>query len=175
MKFLLIILGVIFLLVIAYLSIGVISPEVKYATTLEIDKPIEETFALLMDESLMKKWLPGFQKMEIVEEKPGKVGSTYLLHFRVKGRTIPVIEEITAYEPNRRFAFNLVHAIASAHVEIRFTENGESTGITASTSVSGNSLLWKPLLPLFKSNLNDQNRAAYLKLEKALEAASTKF
>ncbi|MCI0397328.1 MAG: SRPBCC family protein [Chloroflexi bacterium] len=68
-----------------------------------VDVPVEEAFAYYLDEPSLQDWVPGGGMLEFtpLTSPPKRVGSRYLMVYRVIGVTFRSIAEATALEPCR--------------------------------------------------------------------------
>ena len=55
---------------------------------------MSETFALFNDLSKTKEWIPEFQKIDTIVEKPGKTGSEYRITVDNNGETMTMKERV---------------------------------------------------------------------------------
>ncbi len=74
---------------------------------IEIDKPIADVYAAFRDPDNLPRWLTGLQKTVQISGTPGEVGSVSKQIYLERGRTVEMIETITAHEPGRYFAGTL--------------------------------------------------------------------
>ena len=72
--------GVVIILL-AFLSIGLLHPSIEYINSVEIDATVEEVFDVFTDESLASEWLIGYKGYEILEGAPHVPGSKFLMKF----------------------------------------------------------------------------------------------
>jgi hypothetical protein len=77
MKFLKYLFITVVVLVLAFLAVGFIYPEVEYGSEIMVNKSLEEAWAVSQDESKYHLWLEGFQSMELIEGEYGQEGSRY--------------------------------------------------------------------------------------------------
>ncbi|MEO6655235.1 MAG: hypothetical protein ABIO36_04065, partial [Pyrinomonadaceae bacterium] len=71
-KVILYLLGVIVLLVAAFLFIGFFVPSEDYTTTVEINRPRDITWKTMRER---KDWIDGFKSLDQISGKPDEVGS----------------------------------------------------------------------------------------------------
>ena len=71
----------------------------KYRVSVEVNKPIEEAWEVLMDESKMGEWLEGYKGMELLEGEPLTVGSKHKMIFEEDGQELTFTETVTAISP----------------------------------------------------------------------------
>ena len=77
MKILKYVLYAILALIVLYLLLGFIKPEVGYGAEIVVDKPVEEAWAVSQDETKYPEWLEGFKSMELLSGDKFQEGSTY--------------------------------------------------------------------------------------------------
>lgn len=73
----------------------------KLTSSVEIDRPPEEVFAVISDFSRNPEWQKGMKSARWTSESPARVGSTYEQVARFLGREVITIFEVTAHEPGR--------------------------------------------------------------------------
>jgi uncharacterized membrane protein len=74
---------------------------VKLASTVEIDRPADEVFAVISDFSRNPEWQGGMKSAHWTSEPPTGVGSTYQQVARFLGRDVITTFEVVDYEPGR--------------------------------------------------------------------------
>lgn len=67
----------------------------KYTNEVIIELPREKVVALFENPDNLAKWQPGFISMELIEGKPGEVGSQHKLKYKMGKRDIEMTETIT--------------------------------------------------------------------------------
>ena len=77
----------------------------KFETSIVINRPLEEVFALLSNAENDLKWQSGTIEAKKTSDGPIGVGTTWRTVSRFLGRRIESESEITEYELNRKFAF----------------------------------------------------------------------
>ena len=105
MKAIKIILIIITIIAVVFFATGLIVKEVNYSVEIEIDKPIEEVFSVFTAPETLKKWMPEIKSFEPIDEKEGKVGSTYKMVIDNQGQEMEMTEKIIAYIPNQKMTF----------------------------------------------------------------------
>lgn len=107
--------------------------------TIVIDRPAEEVFAFFTDPGNDLKWRPHVK--EVATQGPAGVGSTiHQVLIGPGGRDLPADMEVVAYEPSRRYAFQVtagparpagefLFAPSGSGTEVRFSLNAEFSGI----------------------------------------------
>ncbi|PCH94090.1 MAG: hypothetical protein COB85_06010 [Bacteroidetes bacterium] len=168
------ILATIAILSIAFLSLGFIYPEVSFENKVLVNKPIEHSFLVFNNPNKLKDWVTGFKKISHVSGFPNEVGSKWALTIEEHGEEITMIEEITAYELDKLFAFKLENDVLTTYVEIRFEQIGSSTTIVVNNRIIGKNIFFKSLFPLFKSYFAEKTQADYEKLKNVIESTEEK-
>ena len=97
-----------------------------------IDKPIEEVFAYVTDGSKAPNWQGG---LEAVEGQSSTVGSQYTEVRKFMGREMRSVMEVTAFEPNTRWAAKVLKGPVPYEVTVRLAPQDGSTRLT--THVEG--------------------------------------
>ena len=157
-------------LIVGFLAIGVITPDFSYHNSVTVNAPVEKAYSVFTDESKMSEWLTGLQRIENVSGAPLEAGSKWKLVFDEGGRTIEVLEEVTAVDPNQRFAFNIDTEPFAGTVDIRFAAIDSTTcKIDATSTVDGKNMVWKSVLALSKSMMTDRAQEQYGLLKRLIE------
>lgn len=73
----------------------------KLASTVEIDRPADEVFAVISDFSRNPEWQRGMKSAHWTTDPPTHVGSRYEQVARFLGRDVVTTFEVVAYEPGR--------------------------------------------------------------------------
>lgn len=73
----------------------------KLDSSIEIDRPADETFAVISDFSRNPEWQRGMKSARWTSEPPIRVGSTYEQLARFLGRDVVTTFEVVAYEAGR--------------------------------------------------------------------------
>ena len=111
--------------------------------TTTIARPVDEVFAFVADGENATRWRPGVLDVKLVSGSG--VGAAYRQGVKGPGgRRIDADYVITAFEPNRRIAFEATAGPVRPKGEYVFEDLGASTRVTMSLSaeLSG----WKKLL-----------------------------
>lgn len=158
------------LLVVGFFAIGIVTPKFSYHNAVTVNAPVEKAFSVFTDESKMHGWMPTLQNIENVSGAPLEVGSKWKLIFDEGGRKIEVLEEMTAVDPNQRFAFNLDTEPFVGTVDIRFTAVDSATSkVEATSTVDGKNMMWKSILAMSKSTFESRAQEQYDLLKKVIE------
>lgn len=105
---------------------------IRVEKSVVINKPVQEVFALVTDGSKAPSWQGG---LEAVEGYASQIGEQYTEVRKFLGREMRSVMEITAFEPNARWAAKVVKGPVPYEVTVFFQPQGESTRLT--TRVEG--------------------------------------
>ena len=143
----------------------------KYSVSVEVNKPIEEAWEVLMDESKMGEWLTGYKSMELIEGEPLTVGSKHKMIFEERGNDVVLIETVTAIDPPREFAFNLDHELMNVSTRMTLERIGsDRTRLVSDTETRSPKLLWKIIMPFMTPQMKKRNRGDLEKLKAMIES-----
>lgn len=73
----------------------------KCSYSLQINRPVATVFRFIDDIDCAKKWMSGLVEMKPLTEGGNRVGARTRQVYAENGRTIEIIEETLAYEPQR--------------------------------------------------------------------------
>ncbi len=99
----------------------------KLHETRQIDRPIGEVFAYTADFANVAEWDPGVKEASQTSSGPTGVGTTYDVLVTFGSSEIPMVYEITEYEPNSRVVIHGKGATLDAIDEIKFSESSGGT------------------------------------------------
>jgi uncharacterized protein YndB with AHSA1/START domain len=70
-----------------------------------INRPVEEVFAFVADQSKIPLWQSFVAEAGLTSEGPMSAGSTYRYTFQLLGQRIETTGEFPEYEPNSKYSF----------------------------------------------------------------------
>lgn len=142
---------IILLLAVVFFSLGFIFPQVTYTAEITVNKPLVEVFRKYNDPGTLNKWIPEMKKLEILEIKPGMVGTKMKMTIESQGQTMELFEEVIAFEENKLIGLSFDAGSMHKKDHVQFISSGESTIIQGSYVCEGSNLFYKSLFSLFKS------------------------
>lgn len=107
---------------------------VKLHETRLIERPIAEVFDYTADFENIENWDPGVSSSRRVDEGPLGVGSKFELMVSFGASKIPMIYEMTVFEPNERIVLVGKGEDIEAVDEIRFEDEGGGTTLVDYTA-----------------------------------------
>ena len=175
MKFLKYLLGIIAVLVIIFFLLGMIKSEISYTNEIEVNKPLSEAWAVSQDESKMKDWLEGLQKVEHVSGIPGTVGSVSDIYFINEGQEMVIRETITEIVPNESVSMTFTSEFMDMDYKLSMSSKGNKTKINSITTCKGNGMLSKSLIAMMGGTMESQEQTNLESLKKTIENNSVSY
>jgi len=146
------------ILLVAFFSIGLVVKDTKYTTEIVVDKPIEEVFTAFNDIRKSDNWIPEFKSVEVIDEKLGKVGSTYKITLDNNGQEIIMKEKILAFIPNEKVTLNYSVEGMLKMNDFNFVAQENKTKITQKSTCKSTRYLMSCMFPFFKSKFKVQDQ-----------------
>ena len=144
----------------------------KFSVSLEVDKPIQHCWDILMDESRMAEWAIGFQSIETIEGEPMTVGSKHRMVFEERGKELVFIETVKVIDPPREFTFDLDHEVMNSTVSMTFESVGaERTRLVSYTDGRPTKLLLKIMMPFMVPQMKKRQFQQLENLKAIMEAS----
>ena len=141
----------------------------ELSTSIMIKRPVEGVFAFVTDPEKMSLWMSELVEAKQTSEGPVGVGTTVSAVANPLGRRIENIQEITAYEPNEKFAFKSPSGPVKTEDEFSFESDADGTKVTRTTNGEFGGF-FKMAEPLFVRMLTRQFETNFANLKDLLEA-----
>ena len=168
-KIVLIILAVVLVLAIGFAVIGFVKPSFSGKLSVSVNAPVSKTFAVFNNTDNMSKWMNGFKSISNVSGEKNQVGSKWKMNFTENGREMVINETVTAFEPDKHFAFDMDDEFATFHIDIRFEENNGQTIITQTSHGAGKGFIARSMIALMSGSIQKQQTEMYNKLKALVE------
>jgi uncharacterized membrane protein len=135
------------------------------------EQPVEVVFAYLADPEFYPQWQSGYLEAQVTSERPIGVGTTFRAVYELAGRRIEVQHKVTAYIPERKFAFKSISDNMEISGDIRLQPFKGSTRakLVFEAQLGGFFRLAEPLAARL---IKQQQRADLEELKKLLEDAT---
>ncbi|WP_370398234.1 SRPBCC domain-containing protein [Tenacibaculum dicentrarchi] len=169
MKAVKITLGIVTAFVLVFLITGIVVEEVEYSTKITIDKPVNKVFENFTNPDLIKKWLPNIKSIEVIEQKPAVIGSTYRMTVESNGQEVKMAQKITDFVLNQKITFQFTSSEMIKVDSYNFASNNASTIVTQNSSVNSKSYLTACLYPYFKGTFKAVNMNCLTQLKELSE------
>lgn len=171
-KFFLISIG---LLIVVFLLIGVIKPDVTYEREVIVDKPVAESWAVMQDEEKMPEWLTGFQRIEHISGTPGTVGAVSDVYFDNNGEVMAIRETITDVVPQKSISMTFQSDFMDMDYTLVMAPLDDQTKISTSTTAEGNSMISKSIMALVSGSIKGQEETNLSKLKETIESNTKNY
>jgi len=155
LKYLIVLIIILGLIVIAK---GFLTPSISYETEIVVNKPVQESWAVISDESNLSKWIKGFKKIELVSGTPNTVGavSTVYIEEEEGGAEMVMKETITALKENEHMGMTFTMDFMDINYEMFFKDQDGKTVITTKTNTKGNTIIAKSILSFMSDAMGTQ-------------------
>ncbi|AUC86532.1 1,4-dihydroxy-2-naphthoate prenyltransferase [Polaribacter sp. ALD11] len=159
MKTIKVILIIISVLVLAFLTTGLVIKETSYSATVSIEKPVNEVFNNFMKIDSVKNWIPEIQSVKATNKNPGMIGSIYNVVVLNQGEEIKMTEKIMAYVPNEKVTLFFDAENMLKKDDYLFSEENGITTITLNASCQSESFIMACMFPYFKGTFQKQDQS----------------
>lgn len=170
-KIIFILLGVIAALIIGFVAIGYVKPEYRGSVSVTVNAPVSKTFAVFNDTANMHKWMNNFKSINNISGAKNEVGSKWAITYNENGRDLVITETITAYEPEKLFAFDMEDEFAKFQIEIHFEEVNGQTVIKQTSKGAGKNIPARSMIALVSGSIEKQQQEMYNKLKTLVESS----
>jgi len=152
-----------------FIYVGVQEPSFGGQAIVEIDAPLELTFAEFNDPDNLPLWLTGFRKIEYLRGEENQPGSYYRLTMVEDGREIIMTEQIIASVENEHFAMTLESNMLVIEANYWFAPIGNITRVTANSEYAGKGPFWKSVLWFSKEEMRTRQQDDLRRLKVMVE------
>lgn len=154
-----IIIAIISTITLIFFATGLIIKETNYSAQVYVNKPIEDVFKVFNNQENLKNWIPEIKSFEVINENPGKTGSTYKMVVENQGQEISMIEKVLAYVPNEKVTIFFDAENMLKTDDYNFNEKDGKTIVTLNSSCKSDSYIMACMFPYFKSTFQEQDQA----------------
>ena len=139
-------------LVILFFAIGFIKPTVNYGHEITVNKPLKEAWAVSQDESKFGQWLDGFKSIELISGEEGAVGSKYKVVVNPgDGQSdFEMIETVVSKKEFDHVELHFDSDVMDFDQTIFYSETDNKTSIKTESTVSGKSIMMRPVFALME-------------------------
>lgn len=137
---------------------------------IEIDQPLQDVYRAFGNPDNLPRWLSGLQRTVQISGEPGKVGSVSKQIYLERGRTVEMIETITAHEPERFFAGTLEGPGMKGDLRVEFEDRGATTLLRFSGDFSPCSFMMWLLMPFMKGSIRKRQMGDLESFKRLVEA-----
>jgi len=168
MKILKIVIGFLALLLIVFVLLGFIIPEVSYSSEVVVNKNSQEAWNVMSDEAKLSQWITGYKKSELLSGTPNTVGTVSNIYIENQGQESIIEETVTELVENKVMAMDFSMDPMDMKYRMTFDEQGGKTIIKSSTDVKGNGWFMRSMMALMKGGMQSQEDINMGKLQKLI-------
>jgi uncharacterized protein YndB with AHSA1/START domain len=136
-----------------------------------IDRPIEDVFAYVGDQTNTPRWQAGLIEVRRTSEGPLGIGTTHTLVRNFLGRRMEAGNEYVAFDPNKLITFKTTSGPVRMEASYLFEPTAEGTRLTSTIEMDASGLL-SLAEPLIAAGLKREMKAAFRVLKDLLERRS---
>ena len=107
------------------------------SSTVTISQPVEKVFAYVVNVANHKAWQAGILDAKVSPDGPLGVGSTYQYTSEVMGHRLQTAMQISAFEPNQKWAVKTTGVPTPVETVYTFEPAGSGTRLTVSMELAG--------------------------------------
>ena len=148
---------------------------VEFEINTVINKSVKIVVDALMNPDNFVHWQTDLVKFEVIERKPGEVGSIAHLHYSQKGRSYIMEDKMIYCEPGKKYVSQVSGDVITAKVETTLHSMGDKTKINLQWSGKGKIFLLKLLLPLLKGKMIKQSNKELETFKHLIETRGSNF
>jgi hypothetical protein len=146
-----------------------------FSVQIFINQPVEIVCGALLNPDNFPFWTTDLERFEVINGKPGEVGSVGLLHYSQNGQSYVMQDTLLSCEPGKRYTSHVSGDALTALVETTLDSKNNGTEMTITWSGKGKILLLKLLLPFLRGRLIRQSKAELETFKKLVETKGTCF
>jgi carbon monoxide dehydrogenase subunit G len=136
-----------------------------------VNRPVAEVWAFISNFEHTTRWSQGVLEARQTSDGPLDVGSTLQTVVKAFGRRRTADYLVTAYEPNRAFAFKVTSGPITSQARFSVEPAGAGTRLTASGEATATGL-YKLLAPILLRTLKRHSQDDLANLKRILEASA---
>lgn len=176
MKYLKYLLTLLTLIALLFIGKGLLTPTIEYTSEIIVNKPVQEAWAVMNDESKISEWLKGITNVEHVSGEKGKVGAVTKYTFEENGQESIVMETMKTIRPNEQAAMDfVVEGAMTMDYKVDFSEQDGKTHIKSTTIAKGDGLFMQSMLSFMKGTMRIQEEENMNNLKTLIETNRTNY
>lgn len=148
--------------------------KLNLAFQIEINSTPDQVFGWLDQPEQAKAWMKSVRSTQVLNEVPGRVGTTFIEVVEENGKSTELQGTITAFKPNELISFKLRGVYNDTEVVYRVNDSKGKTRLTINASIRFKSFTRIVMLilgHLFKKNINAQFQDELERLKTLCESA----
>ena len=157
------------LLVVGFFALGFFTPSIEYDSVITVDKPIEEAWAVMADESRVSEWIKDVKHMEPVSGTPNTVGAVSNIYVDNAGEEMMMKETITKYDAPNVIAMTFTMDFMDMDYEMTLKEKDGKVEIKSTSRTTGNGMFSKSIVAMMPSAMKAQEDINMNNLKKVID------
>ncbi len=141
----------------------------KTTVQVSINKPAQEVWQIMQDETKLSQWLTNFVSVEHLSGVKGAAGSKSKMIFKEGGRTMEIIEHILNVKENKEMHFTLSHHTMFSDVKIRLISKDKSTVVMQTVETHPQGFFMKLFFGFMKGAMRKRMQTDFENLKKLTE------
>ena len=175
MKYLKYLLGLILLLVIIFFAKGLLTPSIYYESEVTVDKPANESWAVMSDEANLPKWIKGFKRTEHISGDVNQIGEISKVYVEDQGQEMIMEQTIIDVRKNELLAMSFKADFMDMEYDMLFDEKDGKTTIKTKSTTVGNGIFAKSLVSFMTSSMKTMEDANLESLKKLIEENTKEY
>ncbi|HOZ81310.1 MAG TPA: SRPBCC family protein [Bacteroidia bacterium] len=156
--------------ILGFVSLGIIHPEIEYESRVQISAPVTKAFDIFIDTSMMKHWMPGFVSFKPLEGKMLTKGSKQLLVLNLNNEQIEITETVEDYSYPKFYKFHAQNTLLNSTNTIIFEGDSIHCSLTVKTKASGNNFMLRSMFVFTEPIFKQQQDSTYTLLKRTIES-----
>ena len=148
---------------------GVVKPQVSYDCEISVDKPVQESWAVIQDEEKLSDWLTGFKRIEHVSGTPGTEGAVADVYFDNNGQEMAIRETITSLVPDESISMSYTSDFMNMDYNLSMEDVEGGTKINTNTVAKGNGMFARSMMALMAGSIKAQETMNLENLKQTIE------
>lgn len=160
-------------IIVVFLSVGLIVPSYEYDSSIEVNAPVEKCWSTFHDITKMDQWIKGFESLTLKSGDSLAVGSVYEIVIIDDGHRMVMSEALTEVNAPTKVSYELNNDVLRSEYSFSF-EGQSSTKIKSHYKITGKNIFWKSILLLSKSYMRNSAADQLSSLKKVIEQPPTR-
>jgi len=159
---------IISVLIIGFLSVGLINPSFQFSSSVLVNTSPQNCWTIYHDTTRMKNWLPGFKSLKLTSGQYMQAGSEYELILK-QDEVYVMSERLKEIAEPATVTYELNNDVMRSEYTYSFTPEGEGSKIESTYQITGNNLFWKSMLFFTRSYIHSGTKEQLTLLKKEIE------
>lgn len=169
LKYGFIFIGTLFMVLVA---IGIFKRNFESNSSITIDAPVEQVFAVYNNPLLLNHWIAEFHSIENVSGSLNEVGSQWQMNYQsAEGTPITMQHTLTSYTANQQVGYDYSNEWLTGTTQVIFEgSDNKSTIVTMNQKYSGKGIVQNAILFLIQGSIEEVNQSNLEQLKKLIES-----